>query len=175
MTEESLESINFIFGKTPDGRIVTLDGCRVDSYSTYLNDKGEGCVDIYFKSGQEVTLLAEDEEGKFIPIPDQLDDCWNIDPEIVAAPHPMYSVACRKIDNGSFFKFDPNSIEFYIVDAYDDEDDEVDRPVELHFASGRTVTVMRDPEIDDLDGECLEIVIDDCICRYFKEAKGSNN
>ena len=24
-------------------------------------------------------------------------------------------------------------------------------------------------EMDDLDGESLEIVIDDCICRYFKE------
>lgn len=164
-----MENINFIYGKTPDGRLVTLDGFRVESYATYSNEKGEWCVDIYFKSGQEVTLLAEDEEGEYIPIPDQLDACWNIDPEIVAAPLPMFSVMCRKIDNGSAFMFDPNSVDFYITSADADEDDEADRDVELHFASGRTVTVRRDPEMDDLDGESLEIVIDDCICRYFKD------
>ena len=107
-----MDNINFIFGKTPDGRNVTLDGFRVESYATYSNEKGEWCVDIYFKSGQEVTLLAEDEEGEYIPIPDQLDACWNIDPEIVAALHPMFSVMCRKIDNGSAFMFDPNSVDF---------------------------------------------------------------
>lgn len=164
-----MENINFIFGKTPDGRNVTLDGFRVESYSTYLNDKGEGCVDIYFKSGQEVTLLAEDEDGEFIPIPAQLDACWIADPEIVTALHPRFDVMCRKLDNGSAFKFDPNSIEFYMTGADADEDDEADRDVELHFTSGRAVTVRRDPEMDDLDGESLEIVIDDCICRYFKD------
>lgn len=163
-----MENINFIYGKTPDGRNVTLDGFRVESYATYANDKGESCVDIYFKSGQEVTVLAEDEDGEFIPIPDQLDACWNANPEIVAAPHPMFSVMCRRIDNGSAFKFNPNSVEFYITDANGDDDDEADRDVELHFASGRTVTVRRDPEMDDLDGKSLEIIIDDCICRYFK-------
>ena len=164
-----MENINFIYGKTPDGRNVTLDGFRVESYATYTNDKGEWCVDIYFKSGQEVTLLAEDREGEFIPIPDQLDYCWDPDPEILAASQPRYSVMCRKIDNGSAFKFDPNSVEFYIIDANEDEDDETDREVELHFASGRTVTVIKDTEMDDLDGESLEIVIDDCICRYFRD------
>lgn len=164
-----MENINFIYGKTPDGRNVTLDGFRVESYATYSNEKGEWCVDIYFKSGQEVTLLAEDEEGEYFPIPDQLDACWNIDPEIVAAPHPMFSVMCRKKDNGSAFMFDPNSVDFYITSADADEDDEAGRDVELHFASGRTVTVRRNPEMDDLDGESLEIVIDDCICRYFKD------
>lgn len=164
-----MENINFIYGKTPDGRNVTLDGFRVESYATYSNEKGEWCVDIYFKSGQEVTLLAEDEEGEYFPIPDQLDACWNIDPEIVAAPHPMFSVMCRIKDNGSAFMFDPNSVDFYITSADADEDDEAGRDVELHFASGRTVTVRRNPEMDDLDGESLEIVIDDCICRYFKD------
>ena len=33
------------------------------------------------------------------------------------------------------------------------EDDEAGRDVELHFASGRTVTVRRNPEMDDLNGE----------------------
>lgn len=164
-----MENINFIYGKTPDGRNVTLDGFRVESYATYANVQGLGLVDIYFKSGQEVTVLAEDEDGEFIPIPDQLDACWNANPEIVAAPHPMFSVMCRRIDNGSAFKFNPNSVEFYITDANGDDDDEADRDVELHFASGRTVTVRRDPELDDLDGESLEIVIGDCICRYFKD------
>jgi len=166
---EYMENINFIYGKTPDGRIVTMDGFRVESYASYSNEKGEWCVDIYFKSGQEVTLLAEDKEGEYIPIPDQLDYCWDPDPEILAAPHLKYSVMCRKIDNGSSFMFDPNSVEFYITRAEGDEDDESDRDVELHFASGRAVTVRRDPELDDLDGESLEIVIDECFCRYFKD------
>ena len=65
--------------------------------------------------------------------------------------------------------FDPNSVDFYITSADADEDDEAGRDVELHFASGRTVTVRRNPEMDDLNGESLEIVIDDCICRYFKD------
>lgn len=164
-----MENINFIYGKTPDGRNVTLDGFRVESYATYANDEGLSLVDIYFKSGQEVTVLAEDEDGEFIPIPDQLDACWNADPAIVATPHPIFSIMCRRIDNGSAFKFDPNSVEFYITGANEDEDDETDREVELHFASGRTVIVRRDPEMDDLDGETLETVLDDCICRYLRE------
>lgn len=163
-----MENINFIYGKTPDGRLVTLDGFRVESYASYSNDQGEWCVDIYFKSGQEVTLLAEDEEGDLIPIPDQLDNCWDPDPKCLMAANTTWVVMCRKIDNGSSFKFDPNSVEFYITNAEENDDDEADRDVELHFASGRTVTVRRDPEMDDLDGESLEIVIDDCICRYFK-------
>ena len=163
-----MENINFIYGKTPDGRNVTLDGFRVESYATYANDQGLGLVDIYFKSGQEVTVLAKDEDGEFIPIPDQLDACLNADPEIIEAPHHAVCILCRKKDNGSAFMFDANTVEFYITGEEDEEDDETDRDVELYFASGRTVIVRRDPEMDDLDGESLEIVIDDCICRYFK-------
>ena len=33
-----MEYINFIYGKTPDGRLVTLDGFRVESYERYAND-----------------------------------------------------------------------------------------------------------------------------------------
>lgn len=62
-----MENINFIYGKTPDGRNVTLDGFRVESYATYANNEGLGLVDIYFKSGQEVTLLAEDEDVNLSP------------------------------------------------------------------------------------------------------------
>ena len=166
-----MNNINFIYGKTPDGRHVTLDGFRVESYAMYANDKGESCVDIYFNSGQEVTMLAEDDTFENIPIPDQLDACRNVDPEIVAAPHPVYGVMCRKKDNGSAFMFNPNAVEFYITRADEDEDDETDTELELHFASGRTITVIEDPEMDDLDGESLETLIDDCICRYFKDVE----
>ena len=62
------------------------------------------------------------------------------------APHPEFNVMCRKIDNGSSFMFDPNTVEFYITSA---DEEEIDRDVELHFASGRTITVRRDPEMDD--------------------------
>ena len=154
-----MENINFIYGKTPDGRLVTLDGFRVESYETYVNDKGEYCVDIFFKSGQEVTLLADDEKCIEIPIPDQLDGCRNADPEIVAAPHPALGILCRKKDDGRPFMFDVNAVEFYIVGEDDDKEYGTDREVELHFASGRTVTVIRDPEMDDLDGESLEVAL----------------
>jgi hypothetical protein len=93
----------------------------------------------------------------------------NADPEIIEAPHHAVCILCRKKDNGSAFMFNANTVEFYITGEEDEEDDETDRDVELHFASGRTVIVRRDPEMDDLDGESLEIVIDDCICRYFKD------
>ena len=155
----NMENINFIYGKTPDGRLVTLDGFRVESYETYANDKGEYCVDIYFKSGQQVTVLADDEEFIEIPIPDQLDGCRNADPEIVAAPHPALGILCRKKDDGRPFMFDVNAVEFYIVGEDADKEYGTDREVELHFASGRTVTVIRDPEMDDLDGESLEVAL----------------
>lgn len=48
-----MENINFIYGKTPDGRNVTLDGFRVESYATYANDEGLGLVDIYFEDVED--------------------------------------------------------------------------------------------------------------------------
>ena len=50
-----------------------------------------------------------------------------------------------------------------------------DAPMQFRFPAenlvideGITVIGMRDPEMDDLDGESLEMVIDDCICRYLR-------
>lgn len=48
-----MENINFIYEKTPDGRNVTLDGFRVESYATYANDEGLGLVDIYFEDVED--------------------------------------------------------------------------------------------------------------------------
>ena len=164
-----MENINYISGRAPDGRWITLDGFRVESYASYPNDKGNWFVDVYFNSGQGVTMLAENEDFDDIPIPDQLDYCMNADPKVLAMHHPAICVLCRKEDESAFM-FNGNDVEFYITrQDVDDSEDETDRDVELHFASGRTVTVHKDPEMDDLDGESIEVFVDDCICRYFKD------
>ena len=49
---EAMENINFIFGKTKDGKPITLDGFRVESFMIYGNKDREEIVDIYFKSGE---------------------------------------------------------------------------------------------------------------------------
>ena len=55
------------------------------------------------------------------------------------------------------YNFDGNSVEYYTRDECADED-----LVELHFASGHVVAVFN--ELDE-----IETLVDDCICRYFKE------
>ena len=95
----------------------------------------------------------------------------NVDPEVLSVPHSPICIICRKED-GSSFKFNGNDVEFYLSQQDNKvAADETDRIVELHFVSGRTVTVCKDPVLDDLDGECLEVFVDDCICRYFDDDK----
>ena len=159
-----IENINYIDWKTVDGRFVTLDGFRVESFTTYENDKGEECVDICFKSGQAVTVPSEHEEYDGY-IPGILENC--LDPEwgIMDVSQPVRRIECRTAD-GKEFVFDGNSVEFYITDR---DNDDWDGTVELHFASGRTVVVFDAIDAEDEEEEYVEILLDDCICRYFND------
>jgi len=159
-----MENVNYIFGKTSDGKQIKLDGFRVESFAIYGNKDGETFVDIYFKSGAEVSLYAYDDTLE--DIPDNLADCMlalKENPEILTKPYPVNLIECDTVDWVKYF-FDGNAVEYYITDP-DSEDD----LVELHFASGNVVEVHSELDEDLYPGESVETLVDDCICRYFKE------
>ena len=43
--------------------------------------------------------------------------------------------------------------------------------VELHFASGNVIEVLSALDENLYPGECVETLVDDCICRYFDDDK----
>ena len=159
-----MTNINFIYGKTADGKLITLDGFKVESFAIYENKDGETFVDIYFKSGAEVSVYAYDDEHENIP--DCLADCMlalKENPDILTRPYPVNLIECDTVDWVKYF-FDGNAVEYHITDR-DSEDD----LVELHFASGNVVEVRSDINEDLYPGESVETLVDDCICRYFKD------
>ena len=159
-----MENVNFICGKTTEGKTITLDGFRVESFAIYGNKDGETFVDICMKSGEEVSVYADDDE--YGNIPDSLADCilaLKENPEILTKPYPVNLIECDTVDWVKYF-FDGNAVEYYITDR--DSEDEL---VELHFASGNVVEVRSDINQDLYPGECVETLVDDCICRYFKD------
>ena len=159
-----MNNINYISGKTTEGKTITLDGFRVESFAIYGNKDGETFVDIYFKSGDQVSVYANDDE--YGDILDSLADgmlAIKKNPEILTRPYPVNLIECDTVDWVKYF-FDGNAVEYYITDR-DSEDD----LVELHFASGNVVEVRSDLNEDLYPGECVETLVDDCICRYSNE------
>ncbi len=159
-----MNNINYISGKTTEGKTITLDGFRVESFAIYGNKDGETFVDIYFKSGDQVSVYANDDE--YGDILDSLADgmlAIKKNPEILTRPYPVNLIECDTVDWVKYF-FDGNAVEYYITDR-DSEDD----LVELHFASGNVVEVRSDINEDLYPGESVETLVDDCICRYFKD------
>ena len=162
-----MENINFINGKTLEGEQITFDGFRVESYAIY-DDEEEGLlVDLYFKSGSSVTVFAyADEESESSEIVDSLLECemaLKKNPDLLARNYPCELIGCDSLKNKEYF-FDGNSVEYYTRDECADED-----LVELHFASGHIVAVFNELDEDLYPGESVETLVDDCICRYFKE------
>lgn len=156
-----MENINFICCKTPDGRKITLDGFRVESSTWTEDDRGNKCNDLIFKSGQEIRVLADSFDGD---IDAHLWDCMRADKNTNYTNHPMI-VATR--EDGNEIIFDGTDVEFYIAFKYSNGVD----LVELHFASGRTIVVFDEVDEDTYPGECVQTLVDDCICRYFDEEK----
>ena len=159
-----MENVNFIFGKTTDGRNFTLDGFRVESFAIYVNKDGETCVDIYLKSGDEVSVYAFADEGSNIP--DILTDCMiaaKKNPEILTKPYPVNLIGCDTVEGFPYF-FDGNAVEYYITGRDSDES-----MVELHFASGNVIEVLSVLDENLYPGESVETMVDDCICRYIKD------
>ena len=155
-----MENINFINGKTLEGEQITFDGFRVESYAVYEDEEDGLLVDLYFKSGSLVTVYAyADEESESSEIVDSLLECemaLKKNPELLVKNCPCELIGCDSLKNKEYF-FDGNSVEYYTRDECADED-----LVELHFASGHVVAVFN--ELDE-----IETLVDDCICRYFKE------
>ena len=159
-----MNNINYISGKTTEGKTITLDGFRVESFAIYGNKDGETFVDIYFKSGDQVSVYANDDE--YGDILDSLADgmlAIKKNPEILTRPYPVNLIECDTVDWVKYF-FDGNAVEYYITDRDSEED-----LVGLHFASGNVVEVRSDINEDLYPGECVETQVDDCICRYFKD------
>ena len=162
-----MDNINFINGKALEGEQITFDGFRVESYAIY-DDEEEGLlVDLYFKSGSSVTVFAyADEESESSEIVDSLLECemaLKKNPELLARNYPCELIGCDSSKNKEYC-FDGNSVEYYTRDECADED-----LVELHFVSGHSVKVFNELDENLYPGESVETLVDDCICRYFKE------
>lgn len=162
-----MDNINFINGKTLEGEQITFDGFRVESYAVYEDEEDGLLVDLYFKSGSLVTVYAyADEESESSEIVDSLLECemaLKKNPELLVKNCPCELIGCDSLKNKEYF-FDGNSVEYYTRDESADED-----LVELHFASGHVVAVFNEIDEDLYPGESVETLVDDCICRYFKE------
>ena len=156
------KNINYIYGKTTDGDKITLDGFRVESFEPFINDEGDDCVMLCFKSGKEIAAFQLDDElGDLM---EQLCDYFLSDYLIAPLNHHPKCIACNK-PNGDDISFDGLAIEFYVSYKNAEGDDVVD----LHFVSGRTVTVLDDLDEDIYPGESVTTLVDDCFCRYFND------
>ena len=162
-----MENINFINGKTLKDKRITFDGFRVESYAIYDDEEKGLLVDLYFKSGTLVTVYAyADEESESSEIVDSLLECemaLKKNPDLLVKNCPCELIGCDSLKNKEYF-FDGNSVEYYTRDECADED-----LVELHFASGHVVAVFNELDENLYPGESVETLVDDCICRYFKE------
>ena len=159
-----MNNINYISGKTTEGKTITLDGFRVESFMIYGNKAREEIVDIYFKSGEEVSVYVYTDQGESIP--DSLADCMiaaKQNPEILTRPHPVNLIGCDTAKGIEYF-FDGNAVEYYITGHYYEDD-----MVELHFASGNVVSVVSELDENLYPGESVETLVDNCICRYLND------
>lgn len=159
-----MENVNFIYGKTPQGELITFDGFRVESYAIYEDEEEGTLVDLLFKSGSYVTVYAYVDEGS--EIIDSLLDCESVlrkNPDLLDKSYPGERIGCDTPKNKEFF-FDGNAVEYYTQ-----EEDDDDNLVELHFVSGHVVEVFNELDEDLYPGESVKTLVDDCICRYTKE------
>jgi hypothetical protein len=157
---------NIIYGKTTDGRDITLDGYRVESF-THIGETSVGeIVEVVFKSGQTIRVVSvEDDKG---------DSLWSglvyVSQLKIPAPSPSTALTdFTKID-GSYGLFDRNAVEFLISwKMRGPNDSEYIEHVELHFASGKSFTVFANSIELGGDYSCFsENVVDDFIFMYEK-------
>lgn len=168
---------NIIYGKTVDGRDIALDGFRVESFTSLRQTSTEVIVEVVFKSGQTIQVLSvEDEKG---------DSLWSnlvyvsswLKPPI---PTPQARLTDFTKVDGSYGLFDSKTVEFLISWGNKTwiggpSDPQIDGPeyVELHFASGKTFTIIADSleEKQDLRSDLLDNVVEDFIYRMRKKSK----
>lgn len=126
---------NFISGKTIDDRNIIMDGFRIESflnmgqYSSYFEN-----IEVTFKSGQTVQVISnpnEESEDLWVKLMEALR-------QNTPAPDPR-RIFERFNPTNSFGWFDPSSVEFLIYW----ESNKITL-VELHFASGKTISILAD-------------------------------
>lgn len=157
-------NVNYIYGKTVQDELITFDGFRVESHAIYDDEEEGTLVDLFFKSGGYVTVYAYVDEGS--EIIDSLLDCQSAlekNPDLMEKRYPVVPIGCNTPKNKEFF-FDGNAVEYYTRDEDADED-----LVELHFVSGHVVEVFNDLDEELYPGDSVETLVDDCLCRYFKD------
>ena len=158
-----MENVNYLYGKTPQGELITFDGFRVESYAIYEDEEEGTLVDLLFKSGSYVTVYAHVDEGS--EIIDSLLDCESAlkkNPDLLEKRYPVDLIGCDTPRKKEFF-FDGKTVEYYTREEDDDDD-----LVELHFVSGHVVEVFNELDEELYPGENVVTLVDGCICRYFK-------
>lgn len=161
-----MENVNYIYGKTLQGELITFDGFRVESFAIYEDEEEGTLVDLLFKSGGYVTVYAHVDEGS--EIIDSLLDCESAlkkNPDLLTKHYQVELIGCDTPKNKEYF-FDGNTVEYYTRDEFDD-----DGLVELHFVSGHVVEVFNELDEDLYPGESIVTLVDDCICRYLNDDK----
>lgn len=134
---------NFISGKTIDGRNIIMDGYRIESFLDLgLDSSSDDIIEVTFKSGQTVQVLSNPDEEDY--------DLWGKLIETLRHNTPALDPRRnfeRFNPTTSFGWFDPSSVEFLVFW----ESDKITL-VELHFASGKTISILAD-ELE-LENEC---------------------
>lgn len=156
---------NIIYGKTTDGRDIALDGYRVESFTSLSNSSDGGeIIEVVFKSGKSIQVISvEDDKG---------DSLWcdlvSISRIRIPAPMPSVNLTDFTSIDGSEGLFDCNAVEFLI--SWKSRgyllQEEVEY-VELHFASGRTITAFPETLQPTDDGYGDNVVLD-FINRYSR-------
>lgn len=153
----------FIYAKTTDGRDISLDGLKVESFSFHSIGKTEyiDILEIVFKSGQTVQVINDyDKDG--VDVQSQLVEVMQTDRTAIPAPKEdcLTDLNCVDGREGIFISY---AVDFLI--SYKSGDMEL---VELHFASGKIYTVYADSLVDESAYRRRNIV-EDYIYRYEKE------
>ena len=153
----------FIYAKTTDGRDISLDGLKVESFSFHSIGKTEyiDILEIVFKSGQTVQVINDDDKDG-VDVQSQLVEVMQTDRTAVPAPKTdcLTDLNCVDGREGIFISY---AVDFLI--SYKSGDKEL---VELHFASGKIYTVYADSLVNESAYRRRNIV-EDYIYRYEKE------
>ena len=149
--------IYIIYGKTIDGRDIALDGYKVESFANYHCDR-QGIMEIVFRSGQ-TARMAEDDD-----LQSKLVESMQVDKKTIDAPNP-HSLVDYYTTGGFWGLFDGNATECIISHKCDGKE-----YLELHFDSGKTLTVFADSleGSGDVTEEEISNLVDDYIYRHKK-------
>ena len=151
---------NFIYAKTIDGKDISLDGLKVEFFSFHYIQPHTDCLEIFFKSGQTVQVINED-EGHGEP-QERLVSVMQTDRTAVPAPKPDCLVQYMSHD-GREGLLDSYAVEFIISYKCDEKE-----YADLHLDSGKTLTVDAN-YLDNDDAPLRRNILEDYIYRYNKD------